>query len=405
MITAQFEHLARSVEMHISLPDDPEPVQRQKAIAIFAAGSAVMSSSLLTALFFITNLDLIGWIHLAYAATFAGLVTMALIRPKTFPILAAGVGLASIIANLTAHGISGGFHGGMWFLGWLIMIPLNMFLANGARTGIFAFLLVLLTFIVAALLEPVFVTSTMVIADNVRVFFNTLVLIAVTMLGFIWSFYFVKELDAARARADELLLNILPQPIAGRLKHDTSTIADGFDEVTVLFADIVDFTTLSATADPVDVVSFLNTIFSEFDTLAEKHGLEKIKTIGDAYMVAGGLPTPRPDHCESVVSFGLEMLYAVKRHTAWHGEPVRLRIGINTGPVVAGVIGRRKFIYDLWGDAVNTASRMESNGVADVIQVTAAVKEKLAGKYQFAERPPIYVKGKGEMITYLLRPV
>ncbi len=292
----------------------------------------------------------------------------------------------------------------MWFLGWLIMIPLNMFLANGARTGIAAFLLTLATFAAAALLEPVFAASTMVIPDNVRVFFNTLVLIAVTMLGFIWSYYFVKELDAARARADALLLNILPAPIAGRLKRDVTTIADGYQEVTVLFADIVDFTTLSAAADPIDVVNFLNAIFSEFDSLAEKHGLEKIKTIGDAYMVAGGLPTPRPDHCESVVAFGLEMLHVVKRHTAWNGEPVRLRVGVNTGSVVAGVIGRHKFIYDLWGDAVNTASRMESNGVADVVQVTAAVREKLAGHYQFEARPPMYIKGKGEMTTYLLRP-
>lgn len=396
--------LASTVEARISLPDDPEPVRRQKLIAMFAAFSAIMSSTLLTVIFFITELTIIGWIHLAYALTFAGLVAMALIRPALFPVMTFGIGIASIVANLAAHGLSGGFHGGIWFLGWLIMIPLNMFLANGTRTGMSVFVLCLFTFAAAAILEPVFARSPMVIPDNVRVLFNTLVLFAVTVLGFIWSYYFVKELDAARARADTLLLNILPAPIAGRLKRDVSTIADGYTEVTVLFADIVNFTTLSADADPVDVVAFLNTIFSDFDDLALKHGLEKIKTIGDAYMVAGGLPLPRADHCEAVVAFAIDMLATCKGHTAWHGEPVNLRVGVNTGPVVAGVIGRHKFIYDLWGDAVNTASRMESNGVADVIQVTAAVRDRLAGQYEFEERPPMFIKGKGEMTTYLLRP-
>jgi len=391
-------------EAHISLQEDPEPIRRQKLIAFFAAFGAIFSSFVLTILFFLTELNALGWIHLAYALTFAGLVTMALIRPSAFPIMTIGIGIASVVANLAAHGLSGGFAGGMWFLGWLIMIPLNMFLANGTQTGMTAFILCLGAFLAAAVLEPRFAASPMNIPHNIRILFNTLVLIVVTVLGFIWSFYFVRELDAARARADALLLNILPAPIAGRLKRDASTIADGFSEVTVLFADIVNFTTLSADADPVDVVAFLNTIFSEFDALAQRHGLEKIKTIGDAYMVAGGLPVPRPDHCEAVVAFGLDMLAAVKRHMTWQGEPVQLRVGVNTGPVVAGVIGRHKFIYDLWGDAVNVASRMESNGVVDVIQVTAAVRNKLAGKYEFEERPPIYIKGKGDMVTYLLRP-
>jgi class 3 adenylate cyclase len=159
---------------------------------------------------------------------------------------------------------------------------------------------------------------------------------------------------------------------------------------------------MSSDANPVDVVNLLNDVFSEFDDLAEKHGLEKIKTIGDAYMAAAGLPEPRADHVEAIVRFAIDMLAAVERCQGLRGEPVRLRIGINTGSVVAGVIGRQKFIYDLWGDAVNVASRMESNGLANQIQVTQAVKDKLDDRYTFVERDPIPVKGKGMMVTYLL---
>jgi adenylate cyclase len=209
-----------------------------------------------------------------------------------------------------------------------------------------------------------------------------------------------------RARqTDTLLLSILPKPIAARLKSGEATIADSYDAVTVLFADIVDFTTMSAHADPEDVVSKLNEVFSDFDDLAAKHGLEKIKTIGDAYMVAGGLPEPRRDHAEAVAAFAVEMLDAISRHRSWTGEPIRLRVGISSGPIVAGVIGRQKFIYDVWGDAVNVASRMESGGLANEIQVTAAVKESARGAVcQFEERSPIQVKGKGLMVTYLMTP-
>ncbi|MFN2254322.1 MAG: adenylate/guanylate cyclase domain-containing protein, partial [Candidatus Promineifilaceae bacterium] len=171
----------------------------------------------------------------------------------------------------------------------------------------------------------------------------------------------------------------------------------------VIYADIVDFTTLSSGADPVEIVNLLNDIFSSFDDLAAKHGLEKIKTIGDAYMVAAGIPEPRPDHAEAITEFALDMLDVVENYAGFHGEPIRLRVGINTGPIVAGVIGRQKFIYDLWGDAVNVASRMESNGLANQIQVTEAVKEKLDYRYRFQERDPIYIKGKGMMVTYLLQ--
>ncbi|MEP6669948.1 MAG: adenylate/guanylate cyclase domain-containing protein [Chthoniobacter sp.] len=212
-----------------------------------------------------------------------------------------------------------------------------------------------------------------------------------------------KEAARERERAEQLLLNILPGTIARRLQAGEGLIADSFAEATVLFADIVNFTELSAGIPPQAVVSLLNKIFSAFDQLAEDFGLEKIKTIGDAYMVVGGVPAPRGDHVEAVAEMALRMLDRCAELTRDARVPVNMRIGINTGPVVAGVIGIKKFIYDLWGDTVNLASRMESHGVSGHIQVTTAVYERLRGKYTFVDRGLIDIKGRGQQTVFLLK--
>lgn len=207
----------------------------------------------------------------------------------------------------------------------------------------------------------------------------------------------------AQEQSDHLLLNILPKAIAERLKLQSQTIADSFEDATVLFADIVGFTQLSARISATELVQRLNEIFSTFDRLAQQHGLEKIKTIGDAYMVVGGLPTPRADHAEAIAEMALDMQQEIRHFKRDDGEPLLIRIGINSGPVVAGVIGLQKFIYDLWGDTVNTASRMESQGLPGCIQVTATTYERLREKFIFEERGVLQVKGKGEMVTYFLK--
>jgi adenylate cyclase len=184
------------------------------------------------------------------------------------------------------------------------------------------------------------------------------------------------ELRQQRQQADRLLVNILPYQIAQRLKLGTRTIAESFNEVSVLFADLVDFTAASGDMTPRQLVKILNEIFSIFDQLAEFYQLEKIKTIGDAYMVAGGIPMAKPDHNEAIAQFALDILEAIKGFTRPDGSPFQLRIGINTGPVVAGVIGQRKFAYDLWGDTVNIASRMEATGEGQKIQVTPGLYTK-----------------------------
>ncbi len=210
------------------------------------------------------------------------------------------------------------------------------------------------------------------------------------------------ELRYQRRKAELLLLNILPQPIAERLKRDVQTIADSFADASILFADIVDFTGLAMTQSPTQLVQLLNEVFSVCDRLAEQHGLEKIKTIGDAYMAVGGVPLPRPNHLEAIANLALDMQLEVAKFQRHDHSPLRLRIGINCGPVIAGVIGTTKFIYDLWGDAVNVASRMESQGEAGKIQVTEAVYQRLHPLYRFEPRGEIAIKGKGQMMTYWL---
>lgn len=217
------------------------------------------------------------------------------------------------------------------------------------------------------------------------------------------NFLQAAALEEAHRKSDGLLLNILPGPIAERLKEQQQPIADGFAEVTVLFADIANFTPLSSSLSPTALVALLNRIFSEFDALAQKHGLEKIKTIGDAYMVAGGLPAPHQEHARAIAEMALEMRETLNHLRQELNLPLEIRIGINSGPVVAGVIGMSKFIYDLWGDTVNTASRMESHGMTGEIQLTDEAARRLMGAYELELRGEIEVKGKGWMTTWLLK--
>lgn len=209
-----------------------------------------------------------------------------------------------------------------------------------------------------------------------------------------------KKLEHEFDRAENLLLNILPAPIAARLKDSPELIADEHSQVSVLFADIVNFTETTASMEPADLVQTLNMAFSRFDALVEKHGCEKIKTIGDAYMVVAGLPDPRPDHAQAMVALALDMIDVADEINASGEFPFSLRIGINSGPVVAGVIGDQKFAYDLWGDTVNVAARMESNGQPGEILITDATRVHLNDTIQVSPPELVDIKGKGEMATY-----
>jgi class 3 adenylate cyclase len=243
--------------------------------------------------------------------------------------------------------------------------------------------------------------------------YNTFYIVAFIVVGAFTSYTlerlrrreFLREraLEQERARSDALLHNILPEEIATRLRTEPGAIAEAADDVSVLFADIVGFTPFSEALPPNEVVKLLDGLFTVFDDLCGQHGVEKIKTIGDAYMAVAGVPRPDPDHAASVAELALEMQTAAALFADQWPGPLELRIGISSGPVVAGVIGHRKFAYDLWGDTVNTASRMESHGVPGHIQVSAATHTLLRDRYIFGETRATEVKGKGRVETYVLR--
>jgi len=226
-------------------------------------------------------------------------------------------------------------------------------------------------------------------------------LIAFGVLTFVVTVYFVRQRDRFQKQSDDLLHNILPDEIAVRLKGNSSMVADSFESASVLFADVVDFTPMSAGMSAADLVTLLNRIFTTFDAFVEELGLEKIKTVGDEYMVASGVPVPRRDHAEAVADLALRLRDHVATNE-FEGRRIRLRIGINSGQVVAGIIGTHKFAYDLWGDVVNTASRMQSEGVPGSIQISRSTFSLVEDRFVCERRGRIPIKGKGEMDTYIL---
>ena len=292
--------------------------------------------------------------------------------------------------------------GGLLPSGLVVMFGLSFVLAAmlaiSLRAAIWWFVAYVLSIVYAVVvpdwIDPIYVPSD----PTADIAFNLIALgvLVLAVLG-----YFLRQRDRFQARSDELLRNILPDEIVARLKTSSDTIADDVDEASVLFADVVDFTPMSAAMSPAQLVGLLDEVFSCFDGFVAELGLEKIKTVGDAYMVAAGVPRPRPDHAEAIADLALRM----RDHVATNpvdGRRLSFRIGVNSGPVTAGIIGTHKFAYDLWGDTVNTASRMESSGVPGAIQVSPSTHELLKDAYVCESRGPIPVKGKSEMETWLL---
>ena len=256
--------------------------------------------------------------------------------------------------------------------------------------------------VVSGLLDPLVSANAAPIPETIRTAFFVLNVTGVSLTVYVLLQYAVRARDEAFGRSENLLLNVLPASIAQRLKREPGVIADSHENVTVLFADVVDFTPFTQRTEPATVVGVLDQIFSAFDELAARHRLEKIKTIGDAYMVAAGLPEARTDHAQAMAEMALEMLPTVNSICGPLGLDLSIRVGLESGPVIAGVIGRDKFIYDLWGDTVNSASRLESHGLPGRIQVGETAYRLLCDRYAFEDRGEIELKGKGRRRAYLL---
>lgn len=295
----------------------------------------------------------------------------------------------------------GGFENSGAVIIWAILCPLGALSFAPIRQGLIWFGLFLIVLVFSGLAEFYLHLPIPKVERNLQVLFFVINIVGAGTLTFFSLYYFISKNKQEHDRAENLLLNILPEPIAERLKRDPSTIADGYQMVSILFADIENFTVLSQKVSPESLVHFLNDVFSHLDLLAEKYGMEKIKTIGDAYMAVSGIPIWRENHAESAMKMAIEIQNFVKTLRDPSGRPLRMRIGIHSGPVVAGVIGKKKFAYDLWGDAVNTASRLESHGVPGRIQISETTYDLLEDTSRIEIRRLIDVKGKGEMRTYL----
>jgi adenylate cyclase len=391
-----------------SLPSDPEELRLRKSVLVLSSTLMATLSFVWVGTYAALGLWLSAAIPLAYQlASAASLCTFA--RTRRYRLFRASQLLMSLLLPFALQWSLGGFAASSAVSLWAFTSPVGALLFVGARPAVPWFVAFAALVAVSGAIDPALSAGAPEVPSSVEVSFFVLNLLGVCTTAYVLLQYFVRareralaELEVERAKSERLLLNVLPASVASRLKESDQVIADGFAAATVLFADIVGFTPLAQSLPPADAVVLLDRVFAGWDELAERHGVEKIKTIGDAYMVAGGLPAPRADHAEAIADLALEMGAEAERWAGESGLPLEVRIGIDTGPVVAGVIGRAKFTYDLWGDTVNTASRMESHGVPGAIQVTERAYERLRDRYELRRRGTIEVKGKGPMTTYLL---
>lgn len=287
-------------------------------------------------------------------------------------------------------------------LAWAICGPIVALIFFSFQQSIVWFALYLLNLIITVLFDDFFASRGEIVEANTRLFLFFMNLSFSSTVVFIFGSYYVRSANREREKANRLLLNVLPKEIAPILKDSGETIADHYESASVLFADIVGSTPLFSDMEPAAAVDWLNEIFSMFDELVEKYQLEKIRTIGDNYMVASGVPNTRPDHAQALVHMALDMLAGLEKLPSRNGKRIDFRLGINSGPMVAGVIGKTKFHYDLWGDTVNTASRMESHGEAGQVHITHATYELLRDEFECLSRGVIDIKGKGPMTTYFV---
>jgi guanylate cyclase len=321
-------------------------------------------------------------------------------RNRNFAFLRTAQFLLILVAPALGAIMLGGLDDSSSVIVWSLLAPLGAVAFDRPGRAWPWFAAFVATLVLVLVLSEVVRPAGANLPDGFVATFDVLNIVGVSLVAVMLLVTFARGRDTAQARVEALLLNILPEEIAHRLQAEPSRIADHFDDASILFADVVDFTPLASRLDAREVVGMLDRLFTAFDELVDRYGVEKIKTIGDCYMVAAGVPRPRPDHAQALAGLALEMRDCA--HTCLPGSDLRLRIGISSGPVVAGVIGRRRFLYDLWGDTVNMASRMESHGISNEIQITRPTWELLRDDFLTESMGLVDVKGKGKVETWRL---
>jgi len=379
---------------------DPADARRIRVVNVLSIASLVVSTPY-TVLYEIAGLYDAFYGNLAYQAILVSIPFLHRFRHNIGALVLAASSTAALLGQASALGLAFGLH--LFYF----VFPAAGFLIFDRRWIGLAFTAIAFGCFAAAHLYFRNRASDFPLDDNLSYLASAFLAILIISATILYAFLQVERAEAVaereRQRSDDILSNILPAPIADRLKtNPNAMIADAFDSVTILFADIVGFTPRTRTMEPDRLVAFLNRIFTEFDALADRHGLEKIKTVGDAYVAAAGIPEPKSDHLEAVADTALEMIGTAERLGQDMKEPLQIRIGIHTGPAIAGVIGARKFAYDVWGHTVNMAARMEAHGVPSRIHVTRDVRDALSERYIFEPRGLVDIKGVGPIESWFL---
>jgi adenylate cyclase len=387
-------------------PNDTEDSRLQKSILVFSSLMMATMAIGWASVYFAFREYMAGAIPFSYAIlSFLSIGRFA--RTRKYAFFRGSQLLLPLLLPFFLLLALGGFENSSAVILWSLSSPLGALLFAGRRQAKSWFIAYLALVVIAALLDPFGRPSNL--PPALLTVFYVMNIGCVSIFTFVLLQYFMSQKEATlrmlhleQEKSEHLLLNILPAEVAAILKKEERVIADRFDNASILFADMVNFTPMSAQMKPEEVVGLLNDVFCYFDTLTEKYGLEKINTIADCYMVAAGVPRPRSDHAQALAYMALEIRDCI-RCTKYGGKQLIFRIGINSGPVVAGVIGRKKFAYDLWGDTVNTASRMESHGVGGVIQISEATYKLIKNDFICEPHGLLNVKGKGDMnVWYLL---
>jgi class 3 adenylate cyclase len=401
-------------------PDDSDDVKLKKSLLMLAMGLTTAAPVLWLALYWLMGLNLPASVPFAYQLVSLGTLILYLVTRNFDLFRVMQLGLYLFFPFVLQWQI-GDFITASGFVLWGLLAPVGAILVYSPRDSVPWFVAYILLIAAAAGADYYLFSEGArppPVPPKTIVVFFALNFIAISSVVYFLLRYAADEREKSKARLEEahrllqseqerserLLLNILPGPVAERLKMEDGTIADGFADVTVMFADIVNFTTLAEGMSPNQIFAMLNKVFSSFDAMAERHGLEKIKTIGDAYMVAGGLNDESSvNYSEAIANMAIEMRDLLASDLSVNDHRLEIRMGIGTGPVVAGVVGKKKFIYDLWGDTVNIASRITSESVPGMIQVDVTTYRRLRNKFDFDPPKTIYLKGKGDTTVYTLR--